>query len=49
MKNEELATLRTESDDRTSTLVIVKAGIEIARGNLRMEDGRRQVRAHRQS
>ena len=43
MKNEELATLRTEFDDTTSTLVIAKAGVEIARGDLRTEEGRRQI------
>ncbi|MBS0269132.1 MAG: MOSC domain-containing protein [Proteobacteria bacterium] len=43
MKNEELATLRTEFDDTTSTLVIAKAGVEIARGDLRAEDGRRRI------
>ncbi|SFV38239.1 MOSC domain-containing protein [Hyphomicrobium facile] len=43
MKNEELATLRTEFDDRTSTLAMVKAGIEIARGDLLTEDGRRRI------
>jgi uncharacterized protein len=43
MKNEELATLRTEFDDKTSTLVIAKAGVEIARGDLRTEDGRRWI------
>jgi len=43
MKNEELATLRTEFDDKTSTLVIARAGVEIARGDLRTEDGRRRI------
>ena len=43
MKNEELATLRTEFDDTTSTLVIAKAGVEIARGDLGTEDGRRPI------
>ncbi|WP_045834514.1 MOSC domain-containing protein [Hyphomicrobium sp. 99] len=43
MKNEELATLHAEFDDKTSTLVIAKAGVEIARGDLRTEAGRNRM------
>ncbi len=43
MKNEELATLRAEFDDSTSILVIAKAGVEIARGDLTTEAGRAAI------
>jgi uncharacterized protein len=43
MRNEELATIRSLFDDASETLVITKAGAEIARGNLRTEEGRAAV------
>jgi uncharacterized protein YcbX len=43
MRNEELATVRSAFDDETETLVISKAGAEIARGDLRTEAGRAAI------
>ena len=43
MKNEELATLHAEFDDNTSTLVLAKAGVEIARGDLSTDEGRAAI------
>lgn len=43
MRNEELATVRSLFDDATETLVITKAGTEIARGDLRTEAGRAAI------
>lgn len=43
MRNEELATVRSLFDDSTETLVISKAGAEIARGDLRTEAGRAAI------
>ena len=43
MRNEELATVRSAFDEATETLVISKAGVEIARGDLRTEAGRAAI------
>jgi uncharacterized protein len=43
MRNEELATVRSAFEEATETLVISKAGVEVARGDLRTEAGRAAI------
>jgi uncharacterized protein YcbX len=43
MRNERLAALRTEFDDRTHTLSVTADGGETARGDLRTEEGRTAI------
>lgn len=43
MRNERLATLRTEFDDETETLTIFRAGKQVARGDLRTLLGRKMI------
>jgi MOSC domain-containing protein len=43
MRNERLAELRTEFDERSHTLVVTTGGREVARGDLRTADGRAAI------
>jgi uncharacterized protein YcbX len=43
MRNERLATLETHFDDATETLTILRAGKQVARGDLRTLIGRRMI------
>lgn len=45
MRNEQLASLRTDYDDGTHTLTIVNEGREAARGDLRTPEGRLEIEA----
>src|SRR5215510_9741443 len=45
MRNERLAGLRTRFDDASHTLTIHHDGLEVARGDLETEDGRRAIEA----
>lgn len=43
MRNDRLAALRTDHDEASHTLRIVRDGREAARGDLRTEDGRAAI------